>query len=45
MKVLKGYGSVYALEVGLNPKRIAGNNNSGKRNRFTGHQAYHSPAG
>ena len=45
MKVLKGYGSVYALEVGFNPKRNAGNNNSGNWNRFTGHQSYLSPAG
>ena len=45
MKVLIEYGFRYALEVGFNPKRNAGNNNSGKWNRFTGHQAYLSPAG
>lgn len=45
MKVLKGYGSVYALEIGFNPKRNAGNGNSGNRNRFVRKQAILSPAG
>ena len=45
MKVLIEYGFRYALEVGFNPKRNAGNNNSGNWNRFTGYQAYLSPAG
>ena len=45
MKVLKGYGSVYALEDGFNPKRNAGNNNSGKWNRFIRNMAILSPAG
>ena len=45
MKVLKGYGSVYALEIGFNPKRNAGNDNSGNRNRFVRKQTILSPAG
>ena len=45
MKVLIEYGFRYALEVGFNPKRNAGNNNSGKWNRFIRNMAFLSPAG
>ena len=43
--MLKEYGFIYALEVGFNPKRNAGNNNSGKWNRFIRSMAVLSPAG
>lgn len=45
MQVLTGYGFRYALEDGFNPKRNAGNNNSGNWNRFITSRAYLSPAG
>ena len=45
MKVLNGFGFTYALEDGFNPKRNAGNNNSGNWNLFIGNMAYLSPAG
>lgn len=45
MKVLIEYGFRYALEVGFNPKRNAGNNNSGNLNRFVRNMVILSPAG
>ena len=45
MKVLIEYGLRDALEVGFNPKRNAGNNNSGNWNRFVRSTAFLSPAG
>lgn len=45
MKVLNGFGFIYALEDGFNPKRNAGNNNSGNWSRFIRNMAYLSPAG
>jgi len=45
MIMLNGYGFRYAQEVGFNPKRNAGNFNSGKWNRFTGSVTILSPAG
>ncbi|MBP5691967.1 MAG: hypothetical protein J6W99_07545 [Bacteroidaceae bacterium] len=45
MKVLIEYGFRYALEVGFNPKRNAGNNNSGNLNRMVRKTAFLSPAG
>ncbi|MBO4499477.1 MAG: hypothetical protein J5732_04395 [Bacteroidaceae bacterium] len=45
MKALNGFGFISALEDGFNPKRTAGNNNSGNWNRFITDRAYLSPAG
>ena len=45
MKVLNGFGFTYALEDGFNPKRNAGNDNSGNRNRFVRNLTILSPAG
>lgn len=45
MKVLIEYGFRYALEIGFNPKRNAGNNNSGNWNRLVKNTAFLSPAG